>query len=172
METTDLVVQYLLPFLLIFSIIYGILESLELFKRRIRAVISLVVSIFAVIYTQLTLLPLLENLLPVVSYALIILFGAILIVGMVGLFKAPGAKESWLKEHKGVFAILMLIVFLVLVFASFFQATEVPGEQTSALITILIIFGVFIAIIYFIVREKKEETPKMQLVLMPEEQIK
>lgn len=162
MNVIELAVKYVFPFLLVFSIIYGILDSIELFKRKIRAVISFVLSAFAILYIQITLLPLLETLLPAVISTLIILFGAILILGMIGIIKPPGAKESWLKEHKKLFGFLFLIIFIFLLYLS---SPGAPGAGAAAnylypLVAFLIIFGVFFGIIYLIVREGGPAKPK------------
>jgi len=112
---------YMLPFLLIFAIVYGILSKVPLFgtdnNKTINAIIALVVGLMAL---QFDMVPLFfADILPRLGVALI---GVLIFLILMGLFANPDNKTLMNTLMWGSFGVAVLIVL---------QSLEVFGASYS-----------------------------------------
>jgi len=79
------VYEYVLPFLLIFSIVFAILEKTQIFtgKKNINIIVSLIIGLLFV--TQFSLVSVLNNFLPKISLFIVI---AVMVLILFGIFGA------------------------------------------------------------------------------------
>jgi len=154
----------MLPFLLIFTIIFAILTKTKILgkdKKNFNMVVALAIGLLVVIPHVTNNYPqnkdpvlIINNSLPAVA---IIIVALIMLLLLVGIF---GGEASWTGYITGWVAIAAFIVVLIIFggsagwwdqwnwFYNFF------GEDVVALIVILLVFGIIIA---FITGESKDE---------------
>ncbi len=169
--------SFLFPFLLMFAIFYALLTKSKIFGdpkeksvKRINTVISFIASFFVLILTPLVDL---AALLSAFFGTLFMILVAILSFLIIAFMVIPA--EDW-EKNKGKYLkflapICAIIVILILLTSSgytffpTFQPVSMPKIEISKedLLTILILFGT-IFVIWFITREKKEETKGKEVV--------
>ena len=104
--------SFVYPFLLIFAIVFGILEKTKLFgedKKQLNAVISFVVGIIFVAAVEPKLI--VSNLILFLSVAIVIVFVVLLVWGF-ATGNAPKIEGTGLKVFIAIVAILAVIIFL------------------------------------------------------------
>lgn len=154
----------LLPFLLIFILIFAILQRIAIFEReagkpdrRINGLIAFAISALVVIphitgtYPQeMDPINIINNFLPSVSILLVAVFVVLILLGLVG--KKIPTLAIWL-----VAIVALIILFLVIIKAAFpafapqWWLTLSPGTQ----VTVIAILTVGL-IIWFATREREE----------------
>lgn len=110
--TSEFAIQYLYPFLLIFTIVFAILEKTKILgdgKKQIDAIVALVVGLIGA--ASLGATTIIVELMPVLAVAVVVLFVFLVIWG----FVATG--EKGLKIHKGIQLTVGILVVIVLVIA-------------------------------------------------------
>lgn len=111
-----LVVEVLLPFLLVFTVTFGVLQKSEIFgkdKKQIDALVALAVGLLLV--SLANAIGMIIQLVSFVSVALVVLLVFFLMVGMFTEAGKPG--EVFSKFFKGVVGIPIIIAFFVAVFS-------------------------------------------------------
>lgn len=104
--------SFVYPFLLIFAIVFGILEKTKLFgsdKKQLNAVISFVVGIIFVAAVEPKLI--VENLIMFLSVAIVIVFVVLLIWGF-ATGNEPKFDQTWVKITVIILVLLAVIIFL------------------------------------------------------------
>lgn len=143
--TNPLFSQVILPFLLVFVLVFAILDKSKLLgdgKRQINAIISLVIALIFLGFAQAV--GIVVNLIPVVSVVLVIILVFYLMLGFVfndggGLVIGKGMKIAG-----GIIVFLILIVAVLVVtdywskFLAFFSG---GGSWVSTLIMVAVIAG-------------------------------
>jgi hypothetical protein len=162
LETLGLM-DALLPFLLIFTLVFAILQKTQILgkgRKNFNVVIALVVALSVVIPHLLGTYPIgfdavdiINTMLPQVS---LILVAILLLLLMIGIFAGATTIPAWIAA----------ICFLVILFI-FIGSTEwlygldwlydIFGSETISLVLIILVFGM---IVYFITAESKGETVK------------
>ena len=144
-----------LPFVLIFTVVFAILERTKVVsdKRDVHAIIALVLGLLAVGVPAAV--GVLQNLIPLISVLIIILFSWFLVFGFVGdrLLDKKG-KPLWSDTLKRLFSIILGVVILGLVTWSlglFNLTTGLDPDKTSQFVQIGILVGVIIAVIAVVV---------------------
>lgn len=151
----------LLPFLLVFAIVYAILEKIELFKNRgVNMLIALAIGFFAI--SNATVSTFFMYLFSNLAWGIAIL---IAVVVLVGLAIKPG-EQTW----KTIFIILGIIILLVILSkptpfgVSGFRAIFgdnfyywVQQNMPSLILAIIVI----IALVAVVIAGKKEEKQKV-----------
>jgi len=110
--SSPFVVETLLPFLLVFTVLFAILQKSEILgkdKRQIDAIVSLVVGLIVVSVGQAS--NIITGLMPVLAVALIVLLVFMILVGSV----AGGKLElgSKIKTTVGILAAITIVVALL-----------------------------------------------------------
>lgn len=144
--------SYVLPFLLIFAIIYGILNTMKIFENKngINAIISLAVSLMA-LQTGLVS-EFFNEITPLIGIGLVILLGVLIFLG----FLAP--KESWVIYS--IFAIAVLVFFNILLNVA--ESMNSPWINLWYQYKPVVIGGIVIGLIILIIvnagKDKKDKT--------------
>ncbi|RJQ19075.1 hypothetical protein C4580_05860 [Candidatus Woesearchaeota archaeon] len=150
-----------LPFLLIFAVIFGVLQKVALFKdekgkadRRMNGTLAFVIAAMVVIpHVTRTYPPqfdpvlIMLNFLPQTGILLIVLFVVAMLLGLVA---TPAAPSQGLKAV-GFFALIIFgLVVLQAIYPSVAPSWLQIDSNTQVLIMTLLVFGL---IVYFIIRE-------------------
>jgi hypothetical protein len=102
------VYEYILPFLLIFSILFAILEKTQIFtgKKNVNIIVSLIIGLIFV--TQFSLVYTLNQFLPKVSLFIVV---AVMALMLFGIFGAPVGKGL---GHAGM--LIAAVVSLIIIY--------------------------------------------------------
>lgn len=141
----------ILPFLLIFAIVFAILDKTNLFgqnKRNINTIISIILAFFLIMQRDVVFL--LQEFLPRVSMLIITLIMILIVIGTFGF----GIGENW----KGLSAIIGIVGVLWAYGASVGWNVPALDYFTDQDVAVLLIIGIFLLVIWFIVKEP-ETTP-------------
>lgn len=146
-----------LPFLLIFSIVYGTLESVKIFKKKnINAVIAFSLAFLAIGSGYFT--GTLKAFTPFVGTLLFFLLSFLVVIGLVAGEELENMiKETWFKIP------IILISAGVLIYSfgmtqNWWTGAEGEASQilNSAFLPLFILSGVFIALIFVVVGFEEE----------------
>jgi len=161
----------ILPFLLVFTIVFGILEKTRIFgvekvgdkeypKKNINSMIAFVIAFFTVATKEIT--QSLQVSLPNVALVLIII---VCFMMLAGSFMSD--KEFSFEKRKGwvVFLTLVMFISVVLIFLNSFgwltPITSYVGQNTETVVIPVVLIAVIVGTIAFVVgggpKEKSEE---------------
>ena len=140
----------ILPFLLIFTITFAILQKIKLFgeKRNIDMIISLIIAFFLII--QKGFVQIIQGFLPRVSMAVLVFLMLLLVVGIF-----VGGSE-WTGSLLGIAVIVAIITVFWALGAALGWNVPYLDKFTEQDVAVLITIGVFLLVIWLIVREPKE----------------
>jgi hypothetical protein len=138
--------SHILPFLLIFAVVFGILARMKLFdgKRGVQVIISLVLGLLA-IRTQL-LGDVLEIVTPRLGVGLVIL---LVVLILMGLF-IPDKKQG---VFGLIFAAIGLFIFLIIlaqtseIFGTLSLGGLSSGELISYTLLVILLIGIIVAVV-------------------------
>ncbi len=153
--------QFVLPFLLVFFIVFAILEKTKLFgedKKQINALISFIVGLIFVSVASPNLV--IENLILFLIIALVIVFVVLLLWGFVfGDIKEGFKPEKWMKFILG--GLIGIAAIFAILWATGLQDKLVDffsGKSwSSALWTNLVFILVIAAALAIVLRQQKKE---------------
>lgn len=141
----------ILPFLLIFAVSFAVLDKIQLFgeKKQVNIIVAIILGFFLVIQQDAVLI--LQGFLPRISMLVLTLIMLLLVAGALG-FGELG--EGW----KGLSVVIAIIGVIWALGAS--VGWDVPAVDlfSDQDIAILLIIGVFILVIWFIVRTPGDGT--------------
>ena len=151
--TNPLFVETILPFLLVFTIVFAILQKTEILgkgKKQIDAIVALVVGLIFVAFGTAT--DIIVRMIPILGIALVVILVFMILLG--SLFK-PGEFEikGWLKVVIGVLiAILVVATVLILTGGVDYIVGFIYSEGSGAIIVngilILVIVGAILFVIF------------------------
>lgn len=150
----------ILPFLLIFTVVFGVLEKTAIFgkengkpKKNINSMIAFVIAFFFIASKQLVQATNIS--LPQVAMVLIVIMSFMMLVG----FFMSGEKEFSFAEHKGGMIFFTLIMFLgiMAIFLNAFGWLEPliaysSDETWQSFFTLAVLFAFIIGIILYVTR--------------------
>jgi len=150
--TNPLFVETILPFLLVFTLVFAILEKTKILgdgKRQIDAIVALVIGLIFVAFGYET--NIVVRMIPILAVALVVILIFMLLLGSLyepGKFSMPG----WLKGVIGVL-IAILVAGAVLIISGGLDYTIqfLTNDKSGILINgflVLIIIGVIVAVIF------------------------
>ncbi|MBI1972166.1 MAG: hypothetical protein HYS53_02595 [Candidatus Aenigmarchaeota archaeon] len=158
--------DFVLPWLLAFSIVFGILQTVNVFKKgkedkpntSVDAVISLTVAFYLTFFTPYSgfLSSFFSKLF---GSSIIVLSGVLVLLMFVGIF---GLKSS--EFTTGSFKYAVIVIALILAAGLFINANSGAFSfggadfNPSELLTMLVFFGIIGAVIWFVVHEGKTST--------------
>lgn len=145
------VYEYLLPFLLIFAIIFAVLEKTQILgehKSNINVVVSLIFGLLIV--AQQGIIETINNFLPNVSLIIVVILALLLVVGLMVGKKFEGIKGPIL----GLGIIVVIIAFVIALWPNEINFMSSYDKETL-LYTALIIAAV-IAVVWLIVGGKRD----------------
>ncbi len=162
--------RVVLPFLLVFAIVYAVLQKTKILgepdkTKSISSIIALVMAFFFIAYTPVV--NAIATLLPSASFLLIVVVLIMMIMALVGVDfqKAFGEPSKWTV----VLGIIVIVIFLAIAgtalgpdipilygFSQFMAGTiavDIPQETQAFLVALAIIIGFIGVIIYAVTRE-------------------
>ena len=154
------VYEYFLPFLLIFAIIFAVLEKTKLFgsdKERINVVIAFVIGL--VLIAQQSIVEIINTFLPRISLVFVIILMGLLIISMISG-----------EEYKGLTGPVFVIMTIVIIIFIFLALTPTFGWETGfdlyflnyydmrSILSIAIPLGIFLLFTWFIFGKKSGES--------------
>ena len=158
-------VDLVIPFVLIFAVLFGILSKVKLFgadddaTKKYNAVIAIAIALLIVIPHALSPSPndavnVINRFLPEFVFITIALLILLMLVGLVG-----GGTEATTGPLAGV-AALLAIIYLALVVLNAMSPTSLPYQflndpNFQALVIVLLVLGL---VIWYIVRKEGEST--------------
>ena len=143
--------SFVFPFLLVFAIVYGVLERSEIFKGK-RDINSIIALVLAVIFaTTNYALKLTYIILPIVGVLAVVIFMIIMLFSMASVGFGGGNGVKLGNKSKALIGVLVLIIGIILLIWILSPSNLTISNFTNYLpyLAILVIFG---AIIYFISR--------------------
>jgi|SRR3989344_5869788 len=160
----------ILPFLLVFTLIFAILEKTKVLgqedgrsKKNLNAIIAFVIGLLVV--ATATIVETINEALPNVVLLIVISISFLILIGT---FWTSGELD-FRREHKGWYAFFMLLFFIAII-GIFLQAIKINGNSVlevildyiitnfgGAVIGGLIMLIVIIAAIWLVVQGKEEE---------------
>lgn len=160
----DLFRLIILPFLLVFAIVFALLEKSKILgddKRQINAIVSLVVAAMFISFGNL--IGFINNLIGFLVVAVIILFVYILLTGFIFSTKDGDALKEmgWLKITFAMVALIALVI-AVLVITGYWDNfwSMVTSGYAGNIFLILIIVGAIIAVLVPGKSPKKDKDKK------------
>ena len=161
--------DFVLPWLLAFSIVFGILQTVNVFKKSggtnantpntsVDAVIGLVVAFYLTLFTPYAgfLSSFFSKLF---GSSIIVISGVLVLLMFLGIF---GLKST--QFTKGSMKYIIILVALILAGLLFANANSSvfsfggANFNSSEAMTMLVFFGIIIAVIWFVVNEGKTST--------------
>ncbi len=146
-----------LPFLLIFAIIFAVLEKTEILgagKSNINGIVAVVIGLLVVVQTGIV--EIINAFLPRVSLIIVVILMGLLIIAMLA-----GKEFKGLKEGALGFGIIVTIIAIIL------ALTGTPGSAAwltpadrDALLRIGIPILIFLGVIWFVVRKPSQANEK------------
>lgn len=154
------VYDFLLPFLLIFTIIFAILEKTKLMgtddkekpKTNINTILALIIGLIVVVQTEIVFI--INNYLSKMALFIIIVLIFLLVLGVFG----ANVEQGIMGGTAGFFALLVAIFAVLwalspeLGFGDFFVRYQ-PSDSDKALILFVVIF---IVVVWLVTREPKK----------------
>jgi len=158
--------DFILPFMLVFAVVYGILERTKLFGERgpsVNAIIAVSIAMAAVLTSWFVTF--LTGFLPWVSTVAIVIVCALMLMAMfAGNFDQLIASDKFLKYGAIIVAAVLVIIFIVVilsttgfVFPSLDQLMSAIGLSGADFWGIIFFVG-FIVVIIFLGKSKTEKT--------------
>ena len=143
--------DYLLPFVLIFAIIFAILEKVKLFgedKSNIHLIISIVIGMLFT--TQMTIVQrMTEVLLPKISFFIVLVFLFLILIGLLGADVSAGLKGT------PFFAAVLVCLFaLWWALGDDFGLSLPVWMQNTEWWGYLLTIGVLIGMVFFVKKTK------------------
>lgn len=137
----------ILPFLLVFAVTFAVLRKIQLFgdNKRVDAIVSFIMAAFLVSATGIV--DVLIGFLPRVSMIVLVLLMLILVVGVFS------GRSDWGGGFLTIGAIIAILAVLWALGAAADWEVPLVGEITEQDVGTLIVVGVFVLVIWLIVRE-------------------
>lgn len=145
------VVELLLPFLLVFTVVFAILQKTKVLgdgKRQIDAIVSLVVGLIFVAFGQAV--GFVINLIPIMAVVAIVFLVFMILYGMVFQGDDKFNMNKWLRGGFGVLAGIIVIVSVLVLTGVWTVIVDYYNTESSGLIA-NVVFGVVILIAILIV---------------------
>lgn len=143
-------VDVILPFILVFTITYGILQRTEVLgkERNVMAMTSFVFGFLAVAATKM-----LEVVNLITGYFVVLLVAGLLFGMLMGITGLQEYKKSW-KILGGV----LMVILLLLVFSALAQTGIIDADRfiSTLLIPLIVLAAIIGSVIYVLMPEKKE----------------
>jgi hypothetical protein len=147
-----------LPFLLVFTVIFGVLEKTKIFgtendksRKNINAMVAFTIGFFVVAATQVV--DLMQASLPYIIFILILIIAFMVLFGAT---VAEGELNIWehIGERKGIFAFGLLIAIIAIIVGAMgmfgaimdwiFKYIRGPAAST---VILLVVIGIFIWVV-------------------------
>ena len=149
--TSDLFIQTILPFLLMFTILFAILQKTKILgdgKKQIDAIVSLVIALIFVAFGSAT--SIVVDMIPVLGVSLVVILIFMILLG--SLYKGDFDMPLKLKVDIGVLiAIVVAATVLILTGGLKYAVGFISGDTTGLFVNgllIIIIIGAIVAVVF------------------------
>lgn len=160
----------ILPFLLIFTIVFAILQKIKVFgkdNKKINVVVALVLALAVIVPHVTNSYPYNGDIVDIINKALpnvtVVIVAIIMVLILAGVF---GVEVAWAGQMTGVITIAAfgIILFIFGRAAGWFERIPnwlrwIDNTETQALLIVLLIFGIIIS---FITKEDKNTDPNRE----------
>ena len=146
--------DYLLPFLLVFAIVFAVLEKTKIFgedKTNINGVVAFVIGFLLI--AQPTIVEAINSFLPRVSLLLIVILMVLISVALIAGKESTGFKGG-LMALSGI-AIVIYIIYLAI--SSFPGYDGLPGVGDLGVGWGVIIFVIILIVAWYLIAHKKKD---------------
>ena len=146
---SDFFVFGVLPFVLVFAVVFAILEKTKIFgsdKRQIDAIVALVIGLITISFAYAT--NIIVSLVPFLSVSAIIILIFMILYGMVfneGKFE----MHDWMKYGFGLIAFIAVVIAVLIVTGAWdylFETWFTEADGGSLLVNAIVIVVVIIAV--------------------------
>ena len=146
-------VDVILPFILTFTVVYGILQQRHVLskEKNVNAMVGVVISLFVVASIQVV-----GNLFAIITWASIVFLAVFLGFLVMGLTGIEIKKSTW---YWHVAWVIGFALILAIAAATFHLSGNVRSFLTSRFIQTLVVAVLLVHAVVFIVRDKKSSTP-------------
>jgi hypothetical protein len=158
--SSPFVKDLMLPFLLVFAIVFAVLQKAEIFgkdKKQTDAIIALVIGLLVVAVGTAT--HVITNLLPILAVGLVVLLAFFLLWGF-------AFKAGEFNVHKNVQWVIAILAALAVIIAVLYFTPAwgyignlVSGQGSTVLVNVVFVVLIIGAVIAVIYGGKKEEKP-------------
>lgn len=150
--TSPLFVETILPFLLVFTIVFAVLEKTKILgddKKQIDAIVAFVVGLIFVAFGQAT--DIVVRMIPILGVALVVILVFMILLG--SLYEPGGFKmEGWLKIVIGILiAIFVVVTVLILTGGLDYIIGFIVGGNSAILVNgflVVVIIGAILAVVF------------------------
>ena len=147
------VYAYLLPFLLIFAIVFALLEKTKVLgddKTNINALVSIIIGLILIV--QQGIVEIINRFLPRVSLILVVILMALVVIATIAGKKFSGFQGAWL----GFFIFVGMAAIIYALAAGTGGSNFLSSKDKEMLITIGVPVIVIALAFWFVTRHKKD----------------
>lgn len=141
---------YIIPFLIIFALLYGILSKIKIFgddSKKVNAILSVAIALISVQFSFLT--DFFAALFPRFGIGIAVILVAMV---MMGLF--------YEEKHKGTMLYVGIGVFVIIILSTFFALGWGSDWSISENLPLILMVVMFVGLLYAILKGKKKEEKK------------
>ncbi len=156
-------VEVILPFLLVFSVVFAILQKSEILgkgKRQIDAIVALVIGLITVAFGYAT--KLIVYLVPVMAVSVVVILVFMILLGM--SFKAGDFKmHKGIQWIVGILAVIVIVIALLVFTGWWGTITDwiyLEGDSSQITSTVIFVVAIAIAVIVAAWGKKKDDKDK------------
>jgi len=144
--TSDIFINYILPLLFVFTVIFAILEKTKLLgedKKQIDAIVALVIGLFLIAFPYPR--DIIVSLMPFLAVLVAILLVFMLLYGFIGGKKEGDVLDKGVKIVLSIIVAIAVVIFLVWATGAWdFFMSKLAGQEWSQQLWSNIIFGIII----------------------------
>lgn len=143
---------YVIPFLIIFAVLYGILSKIKIFgedSKKVNAIVSVAIALISIQFSFLT--DFFAELFPRFGVGIAVLLVAII---MIGLFADLQGK------HKNTMLYLAGGIFIIVLLSTLFSLGWLKDWNLSENLPLILMVVVFVGLLYSVLKGKKKEEKK------------
>ncbi|MEM3112897.1 MAG: hypothetical protein QXI33_00540 [Candidatus Pacearchaeota archaeon] len=159
---SDFAVYIIYPFLLIFTLIFAILEKSKILgedKRQINAMVSLSIALIFVSFSWAT--GIIVDLIPFLAVSVVVLLVFMVLFGFVSSTKEEGLKlPGWLIWSFFVLIVLFIVIVLLVITGQWdyvYGSLFIGGQPTNLMSNIFLLFIIGAALVVVFLSGKKSK---------------
>jgi len=144
--------QMALSFVLVFTIVFAILQKSEILgkgKKQVDALVGLAVGLIVV--ATASSLEFIQNLIPFLGIALVVMFVFMVLIGM--MYKEGDFKvENWMKISIGIVIAIFVIVVVLIVSGTWDNVVDLFYSDSSGIIGNIIILAIVVGAVLLVMK--------------------
>lgn len=143
---------YIIPFLIIFALLYGILSKIKIFgddSKKVNAILSVAIALISIQFNFLT--DFFAQLFPRFGVGIAILLVAILTIGLFADLQG---------KHKNTMMYLAIGIFVIILLSTFFALGWGSSWDLGKNLPLILMVAMFVGLLYAVLKGKKKEEKK------------